>query len=195
MTANQKTEAPNNGTPWYKTCTAQALGAGALHVGIDAIGLIPEAGGISRMIGHQAGYVGVVADQVGYRVVNAFGKSTGTVSGLAGLGGESVAEGVWDTSLTIAGFIPALNDVAAVLSIGTASAFNSLYQQNFGGAAAGAAGEGLGITYGIAYSAGASWAKAIPIVGYVVNTAATIHDLGTTISAGYNAYNTCMSQP
>ena len=71
------------------------------------------------MIGHQAGYVGVVADQVGYRVVNAFGKSTGTVSSLAGLSGESVAEGVWDTSLTVAGFIPALNDVAAVLSIGT----------------------------------------------------------------------------
>ena len=111
--------APNNATPWYQSCTAKALGAGALHVGIDAIGLIPEAGGISRMIGHQAGYVGVVADQVGYRVVNAFGKSTGTVSSLAGLSGESVAEGVWDTSLTVAGFIPALNDVAAVLSIGT----------------------------------------------------------------------------
>lgn len=71
------------------------------------------------MIGHQAGYVGVVADRVGYRVVNAFGKSTGTVKSLAGLGGESVAEGVWDTSLTVADFIPVLNDFATPFSIGT----------------------------------------------------------------------------
>ena len=60
--------------PWYKnSCITSALGAGAVSAGIDAIGLIPEAGGLARMIGHGAGYVGVVADQLGSRVVGAVG--------------------------------------------------------------------------------------------------------------------------
>ena len=104
-------------TPWYKnSCVTSALGAGALHVGIDAIGLIPEAGGIARVIGHQAGYVGVVADQVGFKVANAFGKSTSAASGLAGLSDTS-PEGLASAGLTVAGFIPGVNGIAAGLSI------------------------------------------------------------------------------
>jgi hypothetical protein len=107
-----------NRTPWYKnSCITGALGDAALHVGIDAIGLIPEAGGIARVIGHQAGYVGVVADHLGFKVVDAFGKSTVAVSGLAGLGDTS-AEGLVSTGLTVAGFIPGLGQAAAVGSIG-----------------------------------------------------------------------------
>jgi RHS repeat-associated protein len=34
---------PFNPTPWYQTCTAQALFSGAGSIAIDAIGLIPEA--------------------------------------------------------------------------------------------------------------------------------------------------------
>jgi len=87
-----------------------------LSVGIDSIGLIPEAGGIARVIGHQAGYVGVVADQLGSKVVGAVGASTGAVNGLAGLGDTS-ADGLISTGLTVAGFVPGLGQVAAGLSV------------------------------------------------------------------------------
>ena len=88
-----------------------------MHVGIDAIGLIPEAGGIARVIGHQFGYVGVVADQAGFRVVFAFGKSGSTGGDIEGLGDTS-PEGLVSTGLTIAGFMPGAGQVVAGLSIG-----------------------------------------------------------------------------
>jgi RHS repeat-associated protein len=104
--------------PWYKnSCITSALGDAALHVGIDAIGLIPEAGGLARVIGHQAGYVGVVADQLGTKVIQGVGGSAGAVQGLAGLGDTS-PEGLVSTGLTVAGFIPGLGQAAAVGSIG-----------------------------------------------------------------------------
>jgi hypothetical protein len=103
--------------PWYKnSCTTSALGAGALSAGIDAIGLIPEAGGIARMIGHGSGYVGVVADQAGNSVVEAVGASTGTVRGLNGLFDTS-PQGLISDGLTVAGFVPGLGQVAAGLSV------------------------------------------------------------------------------
>ena len=124
-TASDPVVAANNGLnigaaphlPWYKNpCVTSALGAGALSVGIDSIGLIPEAGGLARVIGHQAGYVGVVADQLGSRVVGAVGASTSTVNGLAGLGDTSTT-GLLSTGLTIAGFVPGLGQGAAIGSI------------------------------------------------------------------------------
>jgi hypothetical protein len=33
--------APSNGTPWYQSCTAKAVGSGLLNVGVDALGFIP----------------------------------------------------------------------------------------------------------------------------------------------------------
>jgi RHS repeat-associated protein len=105
-------------TPWYKnSCVTGALGKGALSVGIDSIGLIPDAGGIARVVGHQAGYVGVVADQVGSGVINAVGKTASAGQGLVGLSDTSPT-GLISTGLTVAGFIPVANDVAAGLSIG-----------------------------------------------------------------------------
>jgi hypothetical protein len=104
-------------TPWYKnSCITSALGAGALSLGVDAIGLIPEAGGIARVIGHQAGYVGVVADQTGAGVIKAFGGSTSAVQGLNGLFDTS-PEGLLSTGLTVAGFIPGAGQVASIGSI------------------------------------------------------------------------------
>lgn len=109
--------ASNGGTSWYhNSCITRALGAGALSVGFDAIGLIPEAGGVARMIGHQAGYVGVVADQTGARIIKAAGSSTSTVSGLNGLFDTS-PQGLISSGLTIAGFIPGLGQLAAGASI------------------------------------------------------------------------------
>lgn len=45
-----------NVTPWYKTCSAKAIGSGLLHIGIDAIGLIPEAEGFTKVFENTAGY-------------------------------------------------------------------------------------------------------------------------------------------
>jgi RHS repeat-associated protein len=123
---------PQTPTPWYKnSCVTGALGKGALSVGIDSIGLIPEAGGIARVIGHQAGYVGVVADQAGSRLIGAVNATANTGRGLAGLTDTSPT-GLASTGLTIAGFIPGLNDAAAVGSIGldlfrTAKAIGACY--------------------------------------------------------------------
>lgn len=115
--SNNPTISVGTGTPWYKSsCITSAIGDAALHVGIDAIGLIPEAGGIARVIGHQAGYVGVVADRLGTKVIKGVGGSTGAISGLAGLGDAS-AEGVVSTGLTVAGFIPGAGQVVAGASV------------------------------------------------------------------------------
>ena len=107
---------PVSGTGKFGSIHTSALGKGALSAGIDAIGLIPEAGGIARMIGHGSGYVGVVADQAGNSVVKAVGASSSTVRGLNGLFDTS-PQGLISDGLTVAGFIPGLGQGAAVLSM------------------------------------------------------------------------------
>jgi hypothetical protein len=57
----------------------------------------------------------VVADQLGHKVINAVGKSAGTVNTASGLT-MNWESGV-DATLTVAGFIPAVSDVAAPNSI------------------------------------------------------------------------------
>src|SRR6185437_12110841 len=98
--------APNSGTPWYKnSCITSALGPGAVSVGLDSIGLIPVAGGASslaRAFGHQAGYVGVVADHLRGNVINAVQKTAGTAQGLSGLFDAS-PQGLISDGLTVAG--------------------------------------------------------------------------------------------
>src|SRR5579884_2029287 len=116
-------------TPWYKnSCITTALGNAALKVGIDAIGLIPEAEGftkafentagyqLARAIGNFAGYQGVVATQYGMKVVAQGKGAIAMVNGAFRLGDTSV-DGLISTSLTIAGFVPGLGQGAAVLSI------------------------------------------------------------------------------
>jgi RHS repeat-associated protein len=51
--------APNNTTPWYKTCTAQALGKGLGSTALDAIGIIPEGGTVSAAFSLWHGAAGV----------------------------------------------------------------------------------------------------------------------------------------
>lgn len=121
--------APNNTTPWYKTCSANAIGSGLLHIGIDAIGLIPEAEGftkafeneagyqLARAVGNSAGYRGVVATQYGMRAVTQFKGGAAAIGGAFGLGDTSV-DGRISTGLTIAGFIPGVGTAAAAGSIG-----------------------------------------------------------------------------
>jgi RHS repeat-associated protein len=121
--------APNNETPWYKTCSAKAIGGGLLSIGIDAIGLIPEAEGftkvfeneagyqLARAVGNSAGYRGVVATQYGMSAVSQFKGGAAVIGGAFGLGDTSV-EGRISTGLTVAGFIPGLGTAAAAGSIG-----------------------------------------------------------------------------
>jgi RHS repeat-associated protein len=109
--------ARNDSTSWYKNpCVASALGAGALSVSIDAIGLIPAAGGVARAIGNGAGYRGVVADQQGYKFVNAVGRSTSTVQALNGAF-HTTPTGLISTGLAVAGFIPGLGQLTSGASI------------------------------------------------------------------------------
>jgi hypothetical protein len=116
------------GTPWYKTCTANAVLSGAGRIGIDAIGLIPEAEGvtkvfeneagyqIARAVGNSAGYRGVVATQYGMKAVAQGKGAAAAISGAFGLGDTS-AQGRISTGLTVAGFIPGLGQAAAIGSI------------------------------------------------------------------------------
>src|SRR6185312_774653 len=109
--------AGSNATPWYRnSCITSALGAGALSGGVDSIGLVPEAGGIVRAIGHGAGYFGRVADETGSRVIRAVGASTSTANGLVGLGDTS-SQGLISTGLIVAGFIPGAGQVVAGTSL------------------------------------------------------------------------------
>jgi len=108
--------APSNGTPWYhNSCVTSALKTGAINAGIDAIGFIPEAGGVSRMISHGAGYVGVVADKFGANVVNAVGKTAGTVNSAAGVSSDWTS---WvSAGITVGDFIPVVNEFTTVAAL------------------------------------------------------------------------------
>jgi len=121
--------APNNATPWYKSCTAKALGSGALSIGVDALGFIPGekdvqaaveigSGTIARQVGNWKGYRGIVADQFGARFIA--GQSQNVMYAGAGYSiGNGAGTGDWlGTGLAVAGLIPGLNEVAAVASIG-----------------------------------------------------------------------------
>jgi hypothetical protein len=107
--------APKNGP--RPGCVQNALLSNAVSVGIDVVGLIPEAGGVAGLIDNQAGYRGVVADQLGAKIIGAFGKSTSTVNGLSSITDTS-GLGLASTALTITGFIPGLGQASAALSLG-----------------------------------------------------------------------------
>jgi hypothetical protein len=103
--------------PWYKnSCITDALGKGALSIGVDAIGLIPEGGGaktVARGIGHWAGYRGIVADNFGKAAIHQVAGGADTFSLTQGLGEQD-----WiSTGLSVAGFIPVLGQAAAGASI------------------------------------------------------------------------------
>jgi hypothetical protein len=68
------------------------------------------------MIGHGAGYRGIVADQAGHRLIEAIEKSGSTVRGLNGAT-DSSATGALSTGLTIVGFVPGLGQLASGASL------------------------------------------------------------------------------
>lgn len=104
--------------PWYKnSCITGALGNGALQVGLDSIGLIPEAGGaesLARDIGNWRGYRGIVADNFGRGIIR-YAKGGANGASL----GNGLGEQDWmSTGLAVAGFIPGLGQASAAFSIG-----------------------------------------------------------------------------
>jgi RHS repeat-associated protein len=101
-------------TPWYKTCTAEAIGSGLLHVGIDAIGLLPEGGLLSRALGNYAGYRGIVATQQGTRALQAV--KTGTAIGsTGGFSNDTSTTGLVSTGLGVAGVAATLASATPVV--------------------------------------------------------------------------------
>jgi RHS repeat-associated protein len=106
-----------SGTSWYKNpCILSALGNGALHVGIDALGLIPAGGGIARVLGHQAGYRGVVADQLGNNITNAVRRTASTTSFLSGLRDMSpqglISKGLFVAGILVPGYSQAFSAIS-----------------------------------------------------------------------------------
>jgi hypothetical protein len=109
-------------------CLGDALKSNGLSLALDAVGLIPEAEGftkvaentagyqIARTVGNNAGYRGVVATQYGMMAVRQ-GKGVNAINGALGLSDTSV-KGRISTGATIAGFIPFLSTYAAAVSIG-----------------------------------------------------------------------------
>jgi len=111
-------------TPWYKTCTAKAIGSGLLHVGVDAIGLIPEGGLVSRAVGNLAGYRGIVATQQGTKALQAGKLGTG-IGSAGGFSNDASTTGLVSTGLGVAGIAatlasatPVVAQAIAVASIG-----------------------------------------------------------------------------
>lgn len=106
-------------------CVHDALRSGGLTIGIDAVGLIPVLGGFTklgkiaegaravwRVVGHQFGYVGAVADLQGKTLLQgASGISGLLVSAPAMTQGDKSA--MLSGALGLAGFVPALSDVVA----------------------------------------------------------------------------------
>lgn len=96
---------------------------------LDAVGLIPEAEGftkvyenmagyqIARSAGNSLGYRGIVATQQRAKAVTQGKGAIGLLSGALGLGDTSVA-GRISTGATLAGFIPGVGTAAAGVSLG-----------------------------------------------------------------------------
>lgn len=97
-------------THWYKNpCVTSALKSGAVSVGVDALGFLPEAGGVARVVGHQAGYVGKVADNLGKNMLTAGTKTTGVLSSATGFSSSDWTTWV-SAGITAADFVPVLSD-------------------------------------------------------------------------------------
>ncbi len=114
-------DAPNNS---QSSCVGGVLAENAVSLGLDFLGTlpIPEAGGVTRLVGQQLGvgkigaiYRGVVADQQGAKFLNGLRNTTsagallGNASDTSGLGLASTAVG--GAALTAGYFVPVLGQI------------------------------------------------------------------------------------
>jgi hypothetical protein len=110
--------------PWYRnSCVTGALLSGFVHVGIDAIGLLPEGGLVSRAIGNFGGWRGIVATQQGIKGTQALKMGAGIVSSTTGanesstLGVTQTANNIAGVVSTLAGAVPVVGQVIAGVSV------------------------------------------------------------------------------
>jgi hypothetical protein len=101
----------------WNSCVAGAIGKGLAKGAFDAIGLVPEMGGIARMLGHGAGYRGVVATHAGVELIESTHHAVEAGAGISEILDTS-PEGLISTGITIISFVPGLGQAAAGLSIG-----------------------------------------------------------------------------
>jgi hypothetical protein len=122
-------------------------GENAVSLGLDALGTlpIPEAGGITRLVGQQLGaakigaiYRGVVADQQGANLLNGLRNSTSAVA-LSGNSGDTSALGLASTAvggaaLTAGYFVPVLGQVLSggQLIIDAIHTYNTIQTKCYG---------------------------------------------------------------
>jgi hypothetical protein len=96
--------APNN--PARQACIAQAITGGLATTAIDSIGLAAPSG-LARLVGNQAGYRGVVADNLGKKVLGAIsGTSTGLSLATSVQSAFSTPEDALYTAASVMSFIP-----------------------------------------------------------------------------------------
>jgi hypothetical protein len=123
------------------------LAENAVSLGLDLLGTlpIPEAGGITRLVGQQLGaakigaiYRGVVADQQGANLLNGLRNSTsagalfGNASDTSGLGLASTAVG--GAALTAGYFVPVLGQILSggQLLIDSIHTYNTIQAKCYG---------------------------------------------------------------
>ena len=92
-------KAPSNATPWYKTCTATALGKGLGSAALDAIGILPEGGTVSAAFSLFHGAAGI---SNGTNILRRVAFAGGIISTAAAGSDLSEANGV-NASSTVAG--------------------------------------------------------------------------------------------
>ena len=130
-----------------RSCVGGVLGENAVSLGLDALGTlpIPEAGGITRLVGQQLGaakigaiYRGVVADQQGATFLNGLRHSTSAVA-LLGNAGDTSALGLASTAvggaaLTAGYFVPVLGQVLSggQLFIDAIHTYNTIQTKCYG---------------------------------------------------------------
>jgi RHS repeat-associated protein len=136
--------APNNN---QTSCVGGVLAENAVSLGLDLLGTlpIPEAGGITRLVGQQLGaakigaiYRGVVADQQGANFLNGLRNSTsagalfGNGSDTSGLGLASTAVG--GAALTAGYFVPVLGQILSggQLLIDAIHTYNTIQAKCYG---------------------------------------------------------------
>jgi hypothetical protein len=136
--------APNN---TQRSCVAGVLAENAVSLGLDALGTlpIPEAGGITRLVGQQLGaakigaiYRGVVADQQGANLLNGLRNST-SAGALFGNSGDTSALGLASTAvggaaLTAGYFVPVLGQILSggQLLIDSIHTYNTIQTKCYG---------------------------------------------------------------
>ncbi len=102
-------------TPWYENpCIRGAIGNGLLHIGIDAIGLLPEGGAVASAFSLFQGAAGV---SNGINILKRVKTGVGIVS-TAGGAQDTSTFGEIQTGVGVLGLVPVLGTGTSIVSMG-----------------------------------------------------------------------------